>query len=211
MPYMDNEKIVIDDVLDRQNYIKTIKTNSEKMRGENKAFKENKGNNQKHEQIYLATWNVSSTFNSGTRNKTIRKPYIKVGEYIFFNSVTDDRMFGTGFLVKNNLKTDVIEFTPVTNRICKIRIRSKYRKISIINVHCLTEDKEEEEKEEFYEHIEQIYNKIPRYDIKILIGDFNAKIGKETIYKPTIGGHSKHSKSNGNVGKNLWNLQQKRT
>lgn len=42
---MDNEKIVINDVLDIQNYNTTIKTNSEKIRGANKAVKENEGNN----------------------------------------------------------------------------------------------------------------------------------------------------------------------
>ncbi|CAH1105426.1 unnamed protein product [Psylliodes chrysocephalus] len=115
---MNNEKIVIDDVLYRQNYTKTIKTNSEKMRGANKAFKENEGNNQNHDQIYLATWNVRSTYAEGTliRLTQIIDNYLidliavqetkqsenfikEVGEYIFFNNATDDRMFGTGYLV----------------------------------------------------------------------------------------------------------------
>jgi hypothetical protein len=65
-------------------------------------------------------------------------------------------------------------------------------------VHCPTEEKEYEEKEKFYEEIEKVYNGIPKYDVKMIIGDFNAKIGKEEIYKPVIGTHSKHDRTNEN-------------
>jgi len=34
--------------------------------------------------------------------------------------------------------------------------------------------------------------------MKILLGDFNAKVGKETIFKPTIGNESLHQDSNVN-------------
>jgi hypothetical protein len=32
--------------------------------------------------------------------------------------------------------------------------------------------------------------------MKILLGDFNAKVGKEDIFKPTIGNESLHATSN---------------
>jgi hypothetical protein len=34
--------------------------------------------------------------------------------------------------------------------------------------------------------------------MKILLGDFNAKVGREDIYKPTIGNESSHEISNDN-------------
>jgi hypothetical protein len=32
-----------------------------------------------------------------------------------------------------------------------------------------------------------VFDKFPKYHMKILLGDFNAKVGREDIFKPTIG------------------------
>jgi hypothetical protein len=34
--------------------------------------------------------------------------------------------------------------------------------------------------------------------MKIILGDFNAKVGRENIFKPTIGNESLHESSNDN-------------
>ena len=57
----------------------------------------------------------------------------------------------------------------------------------MINVHALTNEKPEEIEKEFYNLLEQNVNQIANSGIKIIQGDFNAKVGKEDIYKPTIG------------------------
>jgi hypothetical protein len=36
-----------------------------------------------------------------------------------------------------------------------------------------------------------VFDKFPKYDMKILLGDFNAKVGREKIFK-TIGNKSLH-------------------
>jgi len=36
------------------------------------------------------------------------------------------------------------------------------------------------------------------YHMKILLGDYNAKVGKEKIFKPTIGNESVHQAGNDN-------------
>jgi hypothetical protein len=35
--------------------------------------------------------------------------------------------------------------------------------------------------------LERTYDEIPRNDIKIILGDFNAKIDKDVMYTPAIG------------------------
>jgi hypothetical protein len=44
-----------------------------------------------------------------------------------------------------------------------------------------------------------MFDKLPKYHMKILLGDFNAKVSREGIFIPTIGNESLHeiSKDNG--------------
>lgn len=56
----------------------------------------------------------------------------------------------------------------------------------LINAHAPTEDKDEEEKELFYATLEDTFN-LSKGDIRLVLDDFNAKIGREECYKSTIG------------------------
>jgi hypothetical protein len=59
-------------------------------------------------------------------------------------------------------------------------------------VHAPCEDKSDGVKDSFYEELGRVFDQFPRYDTKILFGDFNAKVGREDIFKPTIGNESSH-------------------
>jgi hypothetical protein len=43
-----------------------------------------------------------------------------------------------------------------------------------------------------------VFDKFPKYHMKILVGHFNPKVGKEDILKPTIGNENLHEISNDN-------------
>ena len=68
----------------------------------------------------------------------------------------------------------------------------------VVNVHAPSEEKSDESKDSFYEELEQVFHHFPKYHMKILLGDFNAKVGKENIFKQTIGNESLHQDSNDN-------------
>jgi exonuclease III len=53
----------------------------------------------------------------------------------------------------------------------------------VLNVHAPTEDKIDDIKDRFYEEVEQVFDKFPRYHMKVLLGDFNEKVGREDIKK----------------------------
>ena len=80
-----------------------------------------------------------------------------------------------------------MSFNPVDKRICSLRIRGKFFNYTLINVHAPTEDKESKDKDIFYEKLAKVYDEAPNRDIKIMLGDFNAKVGRESIYGRTIG------------------------
>lgn len=124
---------------------------------------------------------------------------------IYYSCREKEHTLGTAFIVRKSLKHAVIGFEAISERMCKIRIKGKFHNYSLINIHAPTEDKSEEEKEAFYENLERNLRKCPRYDVKVIIGDANAKVGQEQIYYPTIGKHSIHSECNDN-GRRLVNF-----
>jgi hypothetical protein len=63
---------------------------------------------------------------------------------------------------------------------------------------CPVEDKDDVIRDSFYEEVEQVFDQFPRYHMEILLGDFNAKVGREDIFKPIIGNESLHETSNDN-------------
>ena len=79
-----------------------------------------------------------------------------------------------------------------------IVLRGRWCNIIVLNVHAPSEEKSNSSKDSFYEELEQFFYHFPKYDMKILLGDFNAKVGRENIFKPTIGNESLHQDSNDN-------------
>jgi hypothetical protein len=43
---------------------------------------------------------------------------------------------------------------------------------------CPNEDKDHDIMDSFYEKIEQVFDQFPKYNMKILMGDFKAKVGR---------------------------------
>lgn len=66
---------------------------------------------------------------------------------------------------------------------CKIRLNGRFRNITLISVYAPTEDGKEEEKHNFYNQLYNECTKIPKHDIVIILGDFNAQIGTENFLK----------------------------
>jgi len=101
-------------------------------------------------------------------------------------------------VVKKNFKHLVMDFKAISTRICTLRIKRKFFNYTIINVHAPREVSTEEEKESFYDLLQKTYEDSPSYDVKIVIVDMNAQVGKEEVYCPTIGKHSLHENTNDN-------------
>ena len=51
-------------------------------------------------------------------------------------------------------------------------------------MHAPSEDKSNDSKDRFYKELEQVFDHFLRYYMRILLGDFNAKVGRENIFKP---------------------------
>ena len=84
----------------------------------------------------------------------------------------------------------------VSGRMLHIVLRGRWCNIVVLNVHTPSEEKSDDSKDSFYEELEWGFlNHFPKYHMKILLGDFNAKVGRENIFKLTIGNESLHQDS----------------
>ena len=116
----------------------------------------------------------------------------------FYQSGGTTNELGTGFIVLSRMRERVIGWQPISARMCKLRIKGRFFNYSIINVHYPLEARPDDEKEAFYARLEQIYDSCSPRDVKIVIGDMNAHVGREEMYKPIIGPNSLHAVSNDN-------------
>jgi len=106
--------------------------------------------------------------------------------------------YGTGFIISRKIKESILEWESVNNRLCRIRSRGKFKNLTIISAYAPTEDKGEEEKVDFYSKLKRICGRVPKYEMAIIMGDFNAKVGREECRHKVSGKYSIHKHSNEN-------------
>jgi exonuclease III len=106
--------------------------------------------------------------------------------------------FGCGFIFSKKVKHMVLDFIPSDHSICTLRIKGRFNNFSLVCAHALTEKKNEDTKDIFYEHLENTIIKCPKSDVKILLGDFNAKIGSEDPENAVVGKYGLHKESKNN-------------
>ena len=86
----------------------------------------------------------------------------------------------------------------VSDRMLYIVLRDRWCNIIVLNVPAPSEEKSDDSKDSFYAVLEQVFNHFLKYHLKIVLGDFNAKLGREDIFKLTTGNESLHQDSNDN-------------
>lgn len=176
------------------------------------------GHRKRKMDMIFGTWNTRSLYRSGAL-KEILNEMTKYGIDILavqemrwkgsgiFDTRThtvlrsgknDKSELGVAFMVRKGMKESILDFKPVNERICLLRLKTRFFNLAIINVHAETEEKDDMTKENFYQELRKVYDTISSNDIKLVIGDLNAKIGWEPIYKDIIGTHSLHTESNDN-------------
>ena len=97
---------------------------------------------------------------------------------------------GTGFFIHHRIVSAVKRAECVSDRVSYIFLRGCWCNIIVLNVHAPSEEKSDDSKDSVYEEIEQVFDNFLKYHMKILLGDFNTKVGRENIFKLTIGNES---------------------
>ena len=146
----------------------------------------------------IGTWNVRTMYGIGKTTvvaREMRKYDIDVlgisecrwagfgrmrtqtSETLLYSGRDDDaHISGVAMLLSRKAASCLISWTPVNDRIITARFNSRYIRTSIVQVYAPTNDADEEAKDVFYEQVQNVLDKIPKHDIVIQMGDWNAKV-----------------------------------
>jgi hypothetical protein len=91
---------------------------------------------------------------------------------------------GVGIFLRKELKTRILGYSWVNNRIVTLKLGTGRSHCYIVGVYSPVEGKSKET-EEFYRQLHDTINKAGESDYVIIVGDMNARIGNLTVPKLT--------------------------
>ena len=167
----------------------------------------------------IATWNVRTLSQAGKLQQLIEefnkcklnilgisearwKDSGKIkseGKTFLFSGHAEHHIHGVGLILDREADRAMIGWKPVNDRIITVRFQSRHAKTTLIQVYAPTEDATEEAKDTFYQQLQDVFNETPSYDVKILMGDLNAKIdNKRDGFQDVIGPYGSARETNDN-------------
>nr|CAH8843517.1 unnamed protein product [Trichobilharzia regenti] len=151
--------------------------------------------------VRMGTWNVRTMYETGKAAQIaaeMRRYRIEVlgicesrwngtgrcqlptGETVIFSGHPEDNhehTEGVAIMMSPTATKALMQWEPISSRIMTARFNSKGRKVTVIQCYAPTNVSEQEKKEAFYRQLQAIMDNVPNGDIKILMGDMNAKLG----------------------------------
>jgi len=105
---------------------------------------------------------------------------------------------GTEIFVHHRIVSAVKRVEFFSDRVSYKDLRGRWCNIIIPNVQAPREEKSDNSKDSFYEELEQVLYHFLKYRMEIPLGYFEAKMGRQNIFKPTMDDESLHQGSNDN-------------
>lgn len=101
---------------------------------------------------------------------------------------TEIRSSGVALIMSSHARKALMEWHAVSDRILIARFRTRARPVTVVQLYAPTENEEENVKEIFYSQLASTMRKIKKGDIKIVMGDLNAKVGSDNTHREHIMG-----------------------
>jgi hypothetical protein len=62
-------------------------------------------------------------------------------------------------------------------------VRGHWCNVIVLNVHAPSEKKSDDSKDSFYGELEQVFYHFSKYHMKVVLGDFNTKVGGREYFQ----------------------------
>ena len=99
------------------------------------------------------------------------------GETVLYSGRDHDQhQVRVDVILRKGMEKCLMEWKPINSRLMKIRMRGKHIDITVIQSYAPTNDNEEESKDAFYNQLQDELVSTPRHEMKIVMGDLNAKV-----------------------------------
>ena len=100
-------------------------------------------------------------------------------DHIMIYSGGKEHKNGVGIIMRKEIARSLIGYWAISERVITIKLLGKPFNISIIHIYAPTQDHEDKEIELFYDEIQTAIKNVKTDDILCVMGDLNAKVGKE--------------------------------
>jgi hypothetical protein len=147
--------------------------------------------------LKIGTWNVQTLWSTG-KLELLRKemePYkcdilglaemrwtgcgeMNGGE-VLWSGEEKEHARGVGFLLSKRAQSALLGYFPINSRMMVARFNAKPLNFAVVQVYAPTADSTEEDIETFYEQLKETLRSIPKKDMKLIMGDWNAKVGTD--------------------------------
>ena len=168
----------------------------------------------------IACWNVRTLYQTGKLAQVVRefdnynldilgisearwtesgKRKLASGHTIIYSGRNDgNHTEGVALLLSDRIEKSLLEWKPHGPRLLQARFDSKYTKLSIIVCYAPTEDADEEDKDDFYDQLQGITENVKSHDMLLVIGDLNARVGRDNSGRERVLGRNGYGIINDN-------------
>ena len=85
---------------------------------------------------------------------------------------------GAGLLFDKLSAKAIVSWESVSDRIITARLKTRFTNVTMIQIYAPTETSWEKDKDGFYDQLNAVMDAAPSYDLKVVMGDFNAQISR---------------------------------
>jgi len=111
------------------------------------------------------------------------------GNMLIYSGPEASHEHGVGVWLDKSVSKAVSRYNPINERMMIVHLNAKPVNITLCQVYAPTSAADEGEIEAFYDTLQDVLDSAPSQDVKIVMGDFIAKVGSDVQLKGIVGEH----------------------